>query len=195
VRRALVLIAAISGILLAGAPAQAATSCPDFTILHNDRIGDLELQHGRYAVKVVNGISCPRTTRLLQKWLQQGNTSGGWVVNARSSSFTKGLKEFRISPDTGGGGGGGGGGTGGRVVCQATFRVLNDDRIGQLQIPAGSYRITVRRISCASASDQFRRFLQFPSGNLPDNWRVRPLRAKFRNAQTGESFRIKRVGR
>ena len=85
-------------------------------------------------------------------------------------------------------------GGGGRTVCPGSFRVLNNDRIGQLNIPAGSYRITARRISCADASNQFRRFLQFPSGNLPDNWKVRPLRAKFRNPGTGASFRIKRVG-
>ena len=190
-RRVLILIAVLCGALFAGAPAHAATSCPDFTILHDDRIGSLQLKHGRYVVKVRNGISCARTTRLLQKWLQAGDTSGGWQVNARDSSFTKGIKEFFIKPDTGGGGGGGGGG---RIVCTATFRVLNNDRIGELRIPAGNYRITVRRMTCQEASDQFRRFLQFPSGNLPDNWKVRPLRAKFRNSQTGESFRIKRVG-
>jgi hypothetical protein len=189
-RLAAILVFTLAGVVVPGTPAQAAV-CPDFTILHDDRIDGQSFPHGRYSVTNVRGLACQDTTRYLQQFLQSGKTSGGWTLGARNT-FIRGTQQFRI---TRGGGGGGGGGTGGRIVCQATFRVLNNDRIGQLQIPAGSYRITVRRISCASASDQFRRFLQYPSGNLPDNWRVRPLRAKFRNAQTGESFRIKRVGR
>jgi hypothetical protein len=83
---------------------------------------------------------------------------------------------------------------GDRVVCPGTFQVLHDDRIGKLELPAGAYRITVRRMSCPDASDKFRRFLSIPSGNLPDNWEVRPNRAKFRNAVNGQSFRVKRTG-
>lgn len=83
---------------------------------------------------------------------------------------------------------------GDRVVCPSTFQVLNNDRIGELQIPKGAYRITVRRMSCPDASDKFRKFLNYPNGKLPDNWTLRVARAKFRNPQTGQSFRIKRTG-
>jgi hypothetical protein len=81
-----------------------------------------------------------------------------------------------------------------RVVCPGTFQVLHNDRVGQLEIPAGAYRITVRRMTCPDASDKFRRFLNIPSGRLPDNWQVRPAKSKFRNSVNGQSFRIKRTG-
>jgi hypothetical protein len=177
---------------LLAAPSARAATCPDFTILHDDRIDNVSFPHGRYNVTNVSGIACQDTTRLLQKFLQSAKTSDGWSVD-RSGTFTKRSQSFRVSR-SGGGGGGDGDGDGGRNVCPAPFRVLHNDRIGELRIPAGSYRITTRRISCANASDQFRRFLQYPGGNLPDNWKVRPLKAKFRNAGTGESFRIKRLG-
>jgi hypothetical protein len=177
---------------LASPQAQAATTCPDFTILHDDRIDGVSLPHGRYGVTVFSGVTCQDTTRLLQKFLQSGKTSDGWKINSKAV-FTKGSQSWQIKKGGGSGGGGDGEG-GGRNVCPAPFRVLHNDRIGDLSIPAGSYRITARRISCADATDQFRRFLQFPGGNLPDNWKVRPLRAKFRNSGTGESFRIKRLG-
>ena len=83
---------------------------------------------------------------------------------------------------------------GDRVVCPGTFQVLHDDRIGELEIPRGAYRITVRRMTCPDASDKFRKFLNYPNGKLPDNWTLRVARAKFRNPQTGQSFRIKRTG-
>ena len=83
---------------------------------------------------------------------------------------------------------------GDRVICPGTFQVLHSDKIGKLELPAGAYRITVRRMSCQDASDKFRRFLSIPSGNLPDNWEVRVNKAKFRNAVNGQSFRVKRTG-
>jgi hypothetical protein len=189
------LIAALAAVALLfglSAPSARAATCPDFTILHDDKIDNVSFPHGRYSVTNVSGIACQDTTRLLQKFLQSAKTSDGWRLD-RSGTFSKGSQSFRVSRGGGGGGGGGEDG-GGRNVCPAPFRVLHNDRIGDLSVPAGSYRITTRRISCADATDQFRRFLQYPGGNLPDNWKVRPLRAKFRNPGTGESFRIKRLG-
>ena len=71
--------------------------------------------------------------------------------------------------------------------------MLHNDRIGSLPIPAGNYVITVKRMSCPAASDQFRQFLQKPSGNLGGGWQLKPRKAKFRNPGTGQSFRIKRA--
>lgn len=181
-------VLALVGLPVSGASAKAVVACPDFTILHNDRIDNLSLPHGRYEVKAKR-IPCERTTQLLQKWLQKGQTTGRWSSEP-PGIFSKGSKWFRIDREGTGGGGGGGGG---RTVCPGTFRVLHNDRIGQLQVPAGEYRITTRRMSCSDASDEFARFLDFPSGNLPSPWQLRPLKAKFRNPRTGESFRVKRV--
>ncbi|MGI8462569.1 MAG: hypothetical protein ACR2OC_13210 [Solirubrobacterales bacterium] len=200
-RNFLLALAATCAIGMATGPAaNAATfTCPDFTVLHDDRIGKLQLPHGRYQVSATN-LACSEASRQFARFLQipSGNLPDGWSLNASSATFSRGSSSFRVKRQNGGGSGGGGtnGGadTGGRIVCPGTFRVLNNDRIGSLQIPAGNYRITARRISCQNASSQFTRFLQFPSGNLPDNWKVRSRTAKFRNLGTGESFRIKRVG-
>jgi hypothetical protein len=183
-----VFVFALIGLPVSGASAKAVLACPDFTILHNDRIDNVSLPHGRYEVKAKR-IPCPRTTQLLQKWLQKGQTTGKWSSEP-PGVFSKGRKWFRIDPKGTGGGGDGGGG---RTVCPGTFSVLHNDRIGQLRVPAGEYRITARRMSCSDASSQFARFLDFPSGNLPKPWQLRPLKAKFRNPRTGESFRVKRV--
>lgn len=83
---------------------------------------------------------------------------------------------------------------GDRVVCPGSFQVQNNDRIGKLELPAGAYRITVRRMSCQDATAKFRRFLKLPSGDLPNNWEVRPKKAKIRNPTNGKSFRVKRTG-
>lgn len=182
---------ALVGLPVSGASAKAVLACPDFTILHNDRIDNISLPHGRYEVKA-KSIPCQRTTQLLQKWLQKGQTTGKWNSEP-PGIFSKGSKWFRIDLEGTAAGGGDGGGGGGRTVCPGTFRVLHNDRIGELQVPAGEYRITTRRMSCSEASSRFRRFLDFPSGNLPNPWQLRPLKAKFRNSRTGESFRVKRV--
>ena len=185
-----IFVVALVGLPVSGASAKAVLACPDFTILHNDRIDNVSLPHGRYEVKAKR-IPCQRTTQLLQKWLQTGRTTGKWSSDP-PGIFSKGRKWFRIDREGTGGGGVGGGG-GGRTVCPATFRVLHNDRIGRLQVPAGEYRITTRRMSCSDASDAFARFLDFPSGKLPSPWQLRPLKAKFRNPRTGESFRVKRL--
>jgi hypothetical protein len=192
---ALAALAAVAALLALAAPPARAAVCPDFTILHNDRIDGQSFPHGRYSVTNVRGLACQDTTRLLQRFLQAGRTTDGWTLG-RNSTFIRGNQQFRVSRGGGGNGGGGDdGGGGGRTVCPSPFRVLHNDRIGELRIPAGNYRITTRRMSCQDASSQFQRFLQFPSGNLPDNWQLRPLKAKFRNPRTRESFRIKRLGR
>ena len=69
--------------------------------------------------------------------------------------------------------------------------MLHNDRIGSLPIPAGNYLITAKNMGCPSASQQFAKFLQSPNGRLGGGWQLKPRKAKFRNPNTGESFRIK----
>ena len=60
---------------------------------------------------------------------------------------------------------------GATATCPATFQVLHDDYVGKLSLPAGPYTITVRGgLSCASASDLFRQFLEDWDGKLPRPW-------------------------
>lgn len=64
------------------------------------------------------------------------------------------------------------------AVCPS-FRVLHDDRIGAVSLPAGNYSVTTAEfqgssaISCPEASRLFARFLQDWDGNLPNGWRAR----------------------
>lgn len=72
--------------------------------------------------------------------------------------------------------------------CGATFRVLHNDRIGDLKLPAGPYTITLinpDRITCAKASKLFARFLQDFDGNLPGRWTLNVKKARFKKGNRG----------
>jgi hypothetical protein len=54
-----------------------------------------------------------------------------------------------------------------------SFKVLHDDRIGGVVLPAGSYEVTVSAgLSCPASSKLFARFLSDWDGNLPKPWRA-----------------------
>jgi hypothetical protein len=77
--------------------------------------------------------------------------------------------------------------------CPGTFRVLHNDSIGQLRLPAGDYTIGVKRMSCQSASNNLRDFLQRPDGDLPNGWRVLVQKKKFVNRAQNVAFRVFRA--
>lgn len=77
--------------------------------------------------------------------------------------------------------------------CPGTFEVLHNDSIGKLKIPHGNYTISVKRISCGSAEDNFKKFLQDPDNNLPNDWRVLVKRKKFVNRSENVAFLIDRA--
>lgn len=65
-----------------------------------------------------------------------------------------------------------GAGSASAAVCPS-FKVLHDDRIGAVILPAGSYEVTADTgLSCQAASQLFARFLQDWDGNLPKPWRA-----------------------
>lgn len=67
--------------------------------------------------------------------------------------------------------------------CAGTFRVLHNDHIGSLSVPAGQYVITVRdstRLSCSAAGKLFTRFLEDYDGVLPPPWILTGPGAQFR---------------
>jgi hypothetical protein len=83
------------------------------------------------------------------------------------------------------------------ATCGPTFQVLHNDRIGRVQLPAGTYRVTVNGLSCAAASDLFTQFLEDWDGVLPRPWRYStpgPGRATFRRGSGGPSFSVSRIG-
>ena len=54
-----------------------------------------------------------------------------------------------------------------------SFKVLHDDRIGAVVLPAGNYEVTVADgLSCPASSKLFTRFLSDWDGNLPKPWRA-----------------------
>lgn len=77
-----------------------------------------------------------------------------------------------------------------------TFKVLHDDRIGAVVLPAGSYEVTVSGgLSCSASSKLFARFLSDWDGNLPKPWRASAEgsgKATFTGG--GQSFSVRRAG-
>src|SRR5512134_4015339 len=80
--------------------------------------------------------------------------------------------------------------------CPSTFHVLHDDRIGQISLPAGQYRVTVTGVTCPAASDLFARFLQDWDGVLPRPWTGTSPgagTATFRRGTSGVQFTVTRT--
>lgn len=81
------------------------------------------------------------------------------------------------------------------ATCAGSFRVLHNDHIGALSVPAGNYQITVRnpaRLSCAAASKLFTRFLEDFDGVLPSPWILQPGAKFSHGVSTPVGFSIKR---
>jgi uncharacterized membrane protein YgcG len=77
-----------------------------------------------------------------------------------------------------------------------SFKVLHDDRIGAVVLPAGSYEVTVSGgLSCSASSKLFARFLSDWDGNLPKPWRASAEGSgKATFTGSGQSFSVRRAG-
>ncbi len=83
-----------------------------------------------------------------------------------------------------------------RVQCPGTFRVLHNDHVGRMSLPAGSYQITILssgRPSCTAASKLFTRFLEDFDGKLPRGYRISAAKRAFVQSP-GVGFAVKRNG-
>jgi hypothetical protein len=184
--------------------AEANTKCPNaFRVLHNDHVGRLSLRAGSYRITVIdqNELSCQRASDLFAKFLQDfdGKLPNGWKVKVKQSGFVKSpQKGFFVKRTSSAGSSGGGGGrhpAKGEKICPGTFQVQHNDRIGDLHLRKGPYKITVikkRRISCQKASSLFTKFLAKPSG-LPKGWKLRVQSATFLKKGKHFGFRVKHV--
>jgi hypothetical protein len=66
----------------------------------------------------------------------------------------------------------GGAATASAAAC-SSFKVLHDDRIGAVVLPAGNYEVTASDgLGCPTSSKLFTRFLSDWDGNLPKPWRA-----------------------
>lgn len=178
--------------------------CPGvFQVLYDDRIGSFRVPAGPYTLTLlsVGPLTCERAARRFAAFLQDfdGRLPRPWVLDRRTGAFLRGgaTVGFRVeratmpppSPDHGGAHPAG-------RRCPGTFRVLHDDRIGRLRLPAGRYRITLAssgRPGCAASARALARFLQRPSGRLPRPWRMRATTGTFSRGP-GVGFRVKPAG-
>ena len=199
---------ALIGSLWAGtARSEAAgASCGTFTVLHNDRIGNLSLPKGKYTVRVINSalLTCPQAISNFQKflWDYDGKLPAPWrykvlaVGQGRFFQRTNTQVAFTVkkgaspAPTPGPTPG-----PGKFQRCPGTFQVLNNDQIGTLILPRGQYYTYVSTdpaLSCKNASAKFKLFLNYPSGVLPAPWKQKG--AQFTNPQKGGlAFRVKQA--
>jgi len=203
--RLLLALVAVTAAALAAGPgaAQAASSrtCPNsFQVLHNDHIGSLNLSAGHYTITIVDRdvLGCQKAASLFRQFLEDydGNLPGRWKVLVAKSGFQRDHTTvgFRVKKGSKRGSGGGRHPANGGRRCAAPFRVLPDDHIGKLKIPAGTYRITRLTTSnpnCQKAAKLFASFLQRPDGDLPDKWHVHAYNGSFTRDHTPNGFRIK----
>jgi hypothetical protein len=181
----LALGAALSLLAFGGAGSAAAATCPSFKVLHNDRIGAVNLPAGSYEVTTEAGLSCQAASQLFARFLQDwdGNLPKPWRAVAEGTgqaSFTRpGLPGFSVSR-TGGSEGGGNSELG--RLCPSAYTVNAASSIGPLFFAKAEYLIYIPArsgITCRRASVLFTRFLAAPGGMLPGPWQVKTQTATF----------------
>jgi hypothetical protein len=183
------------------ATADASGACGQFRVMHNDKISGVSFPAGPYNM-VNSGMSCAQTTKYFQQFLEAGKVAKGWQVKTLSGNrkrFTKlgtnptvDFQATAASDPTP---------TPGGLTCPGTFRVLHNDQIGAMKLPAGSYTITLAShntpgLDCASASHAFTYFLNNDwAGNLPHPWKMNVAAKSFyMNNTPSDGFSVKRVG-
>ncbi len=193
-----VAIAALPAAAQASA-ASASGACGQFRVMHNDKISGVSFPAGPYNM-VNSGMSCAQTTKYFQQFLEAGKISKGWQVKNLSGNrkrFTKlgtnptvDFQATAASDPTPGG-----------LTCPGTFRVLHNDRIGAMKLPAGSYTIKLAShntpgLNCKLASNAFAYFLNNDwAGNLPHPWKMNvSAKSFYMNNTPSDGFSVKRVG-
>ena len=185
---------------LAPSASAAEATCPGtFQVLHNDRIGSMELPAGPYVITVLDTetMGCTEASHLFTQFLADwdGRLPRPWVATASTRTFRAGSGSttgFRVAqagptpptpphpPSS--------------RVCAGYFRVLHNDHIGSFSIRKGRYRITLlayRGVTCSQASSLLARFLQDWDGVLPSPWILDPATGSFLKGSTQVGFRIK----
>ena len=183
--------------------ASASGACGQFRVMHNDKISGVSFPAGPYNM-VNSGMSCSQTTKYFQQFLEAGKVSKGWQVKTLSGNrkrFTKlgtnPTVDFQATPasdptptPTPGG-----------LTCPGTFRVLHNDQIGAMKLPAGSYTIKLAShdtpgLNCKVASNTFAYFLNNDwAGNLPHPWKMNVgAKSFYMNNTPSDGFSVKRVG-
>ena len=163
--------------------------CPvRFSLNQNDRIGPMVMKKGLYIIDRLGPLapSCASDATLLKQFLMDfdGILPNGWILLPNDGSFVRGSLSygFRVEPDPDHGGGGNKYPTN-TLRCSATFRVVNNDRIGALRFLAGNYWVSIYKgtgITCPQSSKLFASFLQRTDGKLPPPWVISVSTGSFR---------------
>ena len=195
-----------AGLLVAGAAllapsvaSAAPVDCPStFAVLHDDRIGSLQVPAGNYRITTLDPArtTCAGAADAFRRFLEDfdGRLPAPWRLDAATSTFTgAGGAGFRIAAVSTPSGGGGGQYPASGARCPGVFRVQNDDWIGTFQIPAGNYTVTllsVGPLSCGQAMNRLTAFLQDFDGRLPSPWILDPATGAFLKGSIWVGFRI-----
>ncbi len=179
-------------------PKPSSLTCPGtFTVLHNDRVGAMSVPAGRWQITLLSttGLSCAQAASQFATFLDDdwsGALPRPWTMNVGTRTFrTSPTNGFRITYKGANTGGGGHHPDNLQVDCP-TFRVLNNDRVGALVLPKGTYNMWAwGSVSCRQASADFRAFLNDPRGDLPPQWVEIPQTGSFVRGASG--FRVKPV--
>jgi len=203
------LIAALALAVAAGpaaaAPAPAAKTCPNFRVLHNDRIGAAVFPAGNYTITLeAASLDCKTGGELFARFLEDfdGNLATPWKVSPEGSgqaAFLRGgqpgfsvaltkketsgeiEKEEATNPDLG-------------TLCRNPFTVNHTTVIRPLRFTKGQFLIYLPEgstINCEQAVVLFQRFLG-ASPNLPSPWKLTSQTATFYKpaSPTRSAFRI-----
>lgn len=203
-RRLVLTLVSTAAIALGFAPGASAAenNCPGtFEVLHNDRIGSMDLPAGPYVITLLdaNEIGCSEASRLFTQFLEDwdGVLPRPWVADPATRTFREGRGSsigFRVTPSSGP--------TPptpphppSSRVCPGYFTVEHNDRIGSFRIPASRYHLILlsrsTRFSCAAASRDFTRFLQDWDGVLPRPWFLDRTTGTFIRGSLQIGFRIR----
>lgn len=168
--------------------AQTPQTCPGtFTVLHNDRVGQMAVSRGAYAVRAT-GVSCKTAAQLIDRFLDDfdGVLPGGWTTAASGIGFTNPVTGAAIALGTPSRPAGPG-------SCRGTFTVEHRDRIGALRVPAGAYVIRTKGMSCVAASREFAYLLYHDfAGRLRSGWTLNVPARRFSHGAA--SFTVTRAG-
>lgn len=179
--------------------ASASGACGQFRVMHNDSISGVSFPAGPYNM-VNSGMTCAQTTKYFQQFLEADRVPSGWTVKLLSNQRRRFTKlnttiDFQATPasdptptPTPGG-----------LTCAGTFRVLHNDQVGAMKLPAGSYTITLAShntpgLNCKVASNEFAYFLDNDwAGNLPRPWKMNVSAKSFYMNVPSDGFSVKRV--
>jgi hypothetical protein len=193
----------LSVLALIGATSASAGTCPNFQVLHADRIGVANLPAGNYTVATLqDDLSCEDAARLFAHFLQDwdGNLPKPWLVVSHGTgdvSFARrGLPAISAERISSGGHADGNPALG--KLCPGSFTVNAGSQVGPLLFPKGKYLIYIPAgsgISCRRGSVLFTRFLAAPDGTLPFPWRLMNQTATFYKPAHPErsAFRIEPI--